>query len=227
VRTRLGELKVQQEYLRATEFEFEVRAAEIDCEFARAAEQRQAVVDQWMMFVSYLSAIRSWGEPTSSLDHRFLHEWRVRPPRSRCVRQRCTKTVYLPYAIPEDRQLSERVAIFDVIIELDKGGVGRALVSGPELFSRVAEAIELKQVAPDDAHARLEAMTTALYVAQNALEAALPAAECDRPPVSPVLIRRECRGVRAEMIAGRDASEEDRIIVEPLSPPQTGLGGDP
>jgi hypothetical protein len=95
------------------------------------------------------------------------------------------------------------------------------------LFSRVAEAIELKQVAPDDAHARLEAMTTALYVAQNALEAALPAAECDRPPVSPVLIRRECRGVRAEMIAGRDASEEDRIIVEPLSPPQTGLGGDP
>ena len=88
-------------------------------------------------------------------------------------------------------------------------------MTGPELFSRIAETLELRSVAPDDARARLDALTTAIHVVQNALEQSLPALECDRPPVSPVLILRECRGVRAQMIAGRDGSEEDRIVVEP------------
>ncbi len=217
VLTRLRELRVEAEYQRATEYQFEVRAAEIDCEFARAAQQRQELVDRIMLFVGHVSAIRSWGEPTSSLDHEFLYEWRLRPPRSRCLGTRCVKTLVMPYSIPEDRQLSPRVAIFDVVVELGDGGVRRVLVTGPELFSRLAEAIDLQLVAPDDVHARLNAMTTSLFVVQNALEDALPAAECDRPPISPVLIHRECRGVRAAMIAGRDAGEEDRIVVEPVA----------
>jgi hypothetical protein len=215
VRSRLGELEVEEKYRAAQEFEFEVQAAKIDCELKRASAQRQAVVDRVMLFVSYVSAIRSWGEPTSSLDHDFLYQWRIRPPRSHCALGRCTKTEIMPYAIPEERQLSRRVAVFDVVIEIDKGGVSRAVVTGPELFSRIAEALELKSVAPDDAHARLEALTTAIHVVQNAFEKSLPALECDRPPVSPVLILRECRGVRAQMIAGRDGSEEDRIVIEP------------
>ena len=219
VSSRLDELQVQENYEAAREFEFEVSAAEIDCEFARAARQRQAVVDRVMLFVRQISAIRSWGEPTSSLDHEFIYEWRIRPPRARCVGRRCVKTVVIPYAIPEDRQLSPRVAVFDVVIELQGGGVSRAYLTGPELFSRLAEAVDLQSVAPDDDHARLDAMTTSLFVVQNAMEAALPAGACDRPPVSPVLIERQCRGVHAAMIAGRDASEEDRVVVEGIGTP--------
>ncbi len=219
VKKRLAELQVAEDYRRATELEFDLRAAEIDCELTRAAQRRQAVVERIMMFARHISAIRSWSEPTSSLDHEFIHEWRIRPPRARCQGGRCVKTVMMPYAIPEARELSERVAIFDVVVELERGGVRRATIAGPELFSRLAEAIDLQIVTPDDANARLDAMTTAFFVVQNALEDALPAAECESPPVSPALIVRECRGVRAAMIAGRDASEEDRIVVEPITPP--------
>lgn len=218
VATRIAELEVAVAYVERREAALLASAAKTECELEAAKQQRERVVSEFMRFVGHVSAIRSWGERTVELEHEFLYRWRIKPPAARCELGRCTKTVALTYTIPELRAQAPRVALFDVSLDLVRGGVVRATIGGPELFSRLAEALEVAPVPPGDAMARLDAIATSLIIVENALEAALPARECSRAPVSPVIVLRECRGVRAQMIAASDPTEEDRVVVEPLPP---------
>ncbi|MBN2195585.1 MAG: hypothetical protein JW751_22385 [Polyangiaceae bacterium] len=216
VARRVRELELAREYAREREQRFELRAREIAAELDAAQRGRQILLVEVTRFIQLLAGIRTWGAPTSELDSTFLHHWRILRPMARCVGGRCAKTLSLDYAVPEAGALSSRQAIFDVVVELERGRVARAVLTGPELWNRVAEAVSLRPVAPDDPLARLEAVAVALTVAENALERVLPAARCATAATSPTVLVRTCDGVRVTMIAAPVNTEEDRVVVEPV-----------
>ena len=217
ISVRIEELEHAAAVAAQQEAVWEHRAIELDCELDRAEQQRNALVEQFQRFLRFAAAIRTWGEPISALDQDFLERWRDEEPPPRCLEQQCTKTLLLPYAIPEQRELSARIAVLDVSIEFAEGGVKRVTVAGPELFSRMAEALEPRPVLPEDPLARVEALALTLQLVQNAIEPKLPGRHCTRPSVSPVLLERRCHGTVARMIASAGPAEDDRIVVESAS----------
>lgn len=190
-------------------------ALAVEADLATAEAQRKRLVEDFSSWVGELAAIRSFGRQTSGLSGRFLHEWREVPPAARCVLERCTKTVTLPYAIPEPGKVVAREAIFDVTVLLKDGNVSVAMLNGPELFSRVGEALELRPASEADPGARATAMGRAADLVRSAAEPAMPAARCGRDAIAPVIVLRQCDGVRLSMIAATDPAEEDRVVVEP------------
>jgi hypothetical protein len=127
---------------------------------------------------------------------------------------RCIKTITAPYAIPEDRALGQREAVYDVVLELRQGGLERAMITGPDLFSRLTEAVELRAISPHSVVARTEAYSRASLVLSLAIEPHMPQARCGAPAVSPTLLERRCDGSILRVIAGVEAGEEDRVILE-------------
>ncbi|HVJ21563.1 MAG TPA: hypothetical protein VM686_39435 [Polyangiaceae bacterium] len=182
--------------------------------FSSAAEQRQALTQGVADWVRLLASIDSFGQPTSALPHELIYRFRLEAPPGACQGDRCKKSLAFAYSIPEQGKLVERVALFDIIFELD-GGVRRALLSGPELFSRLGEALELRAVELAHPQSRVEAIGRMLPVLENALESRLPQATCARAAVSPTLLERACSGLRVTVIAGEGGEDEDRIVFEP------------
>lgn len=160
-----------------------------------------------------------FGQPTTELDHELIYRFRLAPPRGHCGTDQCLKAFGVDYAIPEGQELSPRQAWLDISLGLEAGLVSRATLQGPELFSRLSEAVELRPVRPNDLSARVEAIATAVRVLENALEPVLPAAECQKQPVAPLVLARACRGVRLTARAGTSPADDDRIDVVPLSVP--------
>ena len=222
-RSALGRARLQ-EFERALRAEAlrDERIARQACTFerqlARAAQQRQELLAVFMRFARHLAQIRTWGRPTSELDHQFLVDWRLRPPRARCQANRCAKIISQRYAIGDGRGLSTRRAVFEVTLQLHRGGVARAALTGPELFSRLAEVEQRRPVDPDDPLGRAEAIAEAVAMVELAVGDAFPAERCAQNAISPVVLLRECDGVRLELIAGA-SPEHDRIEVEPLGSP--------
>jgi hypothetical protein len=112
--------------------------------------------------------------------------------------------------------LSAREAVYDVGLRLDRdGGVRGAVITGPELFTRIGEAVRVAAVSTTDLVGRAEAIGQATQVLAFAVEPALPASRCAAEAVSPVVLHRVCDGVELRVISALDLSEEDRIVVEP------------
>ncbi len=218
VARRIRELELAAEYARQREARFERRARAITAELDAAASGRRRVIEEVSRFARLLVGIRTWGRPTSALDSELLHRWRILPPMARCAGGRCVKAVALDYAVPAASALSARQALFDVVIDLERGRVAGAELTGPELWSRVSEAVTLRPVPIGDALARLDAVAVALQVVENALEPVVPAARCAAAATSPAVLVRVCDGVRVVMIAAPVSEEEDRVVVEPVIP---------
>jgi hypothetical protein len=126
----------------------------------------------------------------------------------------------LRYAIPEAGGLGQREAVFDIALGLEDGGVARAEIVGPELFSRLGEAIALRPITPDTALARTEALSRVSQLLEVVVESHLPQRDCAEEAISPVVLDRKCRGLRLRMVAAMLPEEEDRIYVEPLKQAQ-------
>ncbi len=215
VRTRIAEIEATQRIRRQHEHEVVGDALAVEQNLADAEKMRKELVLQVTQWVGQLAAIRSFGERTSELSGAFLHDFREVKPFARCVRERCAKTVSLVYEIPEPGRLSSREAIFDVAVLLKNGNVSAAMLTGPELFSRIGEALELRPASETDPGARAEAMGRAADLVRAAAEPAMPAARCAHEAVAPVVVSRQCDGVRLSMIAATGSGEEDRVVVEP------------
>ncbi len=212
---RIEELELAAGYERRRDEQLFARAREVERTLAEAQAMRQTLIDTVTSFSRQLAAIRSFGQPTSALDHELIFAWRISEPKARCVDDRCVKALDLPYAIPEKKRLAPRTALMDVVIELERGNVVRASIEGPELFSRVGEAMELRPIAAFDPQSRAEAIGRALGAVQLAIEPVLPAARCSREPVSPIVLERRCDGVVLRMIAAPSPEMDDRIEVFP------------
>ena len=213
-RQRVKQLEEEQEreWERDRELDDEVVIMEIALE--QAERQRNELLSAFLGFTKHLLAIESWGQPTWELDAPFLVDWRIREPRARCRRGRCVKTLNLPYAVPDALELAPRQAILDVVLELRQGNLARAVLTGPELFTRVGEAAQVQAIVPDDVMGRATAISEAMNLLEPLLDQRFPPERCAREAVSPVVVCRECDGLRVVVIASA-APKEDRIVIEP------------
>jgi hypothetical protein len=212
---RLVELEALREY-RAKQLQRQEHAiGRIGQELSRAQEQREAVVLALTDFIRLLADVRSFGRPTEQLNHELLFRLRLSKPSMRCDAEACTKSVRLPYAIPEAKQLVLREAVFDVELRLERGLLRAATLRGPELFSRLAEASSLTPVQASDFASRLDAIAKVTALVENTLEPRFPAASCAREVVAPVILRRDCDGIALELTAGGEPGAADLLVVRP------------
>jgi len=217
---RLAELVLSERYERRREERLLEEAHDVEERLADAATMRDAFARTTRDWVTRLVAIESWGQPTTELHHETIYHFRLTEPEGRCGASRCIKALGMHYAIPEQKRLVPRQAVFDVQFDLAQGGVIAARITGPELFSRLGEALGLAPVPPNDPQARAEAIARAATLIAGAAESSLPAAQCAREAVSPVALARQCRGIRLAMIVAATPDEEDRIEVAPLGAPE-------
>ncbi len=181
---------------------------------AAAADQRRELLREFSTFVRLLGATRTFGEPTSELDSELLLRFRVHQPPGTCDGDRCSKQFSFPYAVPDGKALTHREAQLTLEITLDRGLVRSLAVSGPELLTRVAEAVEVRAV-PESPQARAEALGHALDVVAEALDTPLPKSRCEIDVVSPVVLARRCDGLLLQVVAGTEPGQLDRLFVAP------------
>ncbi|HEY3255537.1 MAG TPA: hypothetical protein VGJ91_16375 [Polyangiaceae bacterium] len=211
---RITELESRRLFADRREQRLLGHAREIESRLARAADQRRGFVHELSRLTELLGATRSFGEPTSELDPALLHRLRERPPPLHCESDQCQKVFSFSYAVPEDQVLTERAIDVSLQIRLDRGMVQELSLSGPELLTRVAEAISVRAVPPLNAQASAEALGQALEIVSGALDTPLPRARCEVEAVSPVVLERRCDGVRMLVVAGTEPGAPDRLIVQ-------------
>ncbi len=217
VRTRIIALSARMARQRQSGLD-EKRIDEVRARLADADASRRAFVAEVKAWAIRLGNIRTFGEPTSELDDETIFAFRLSPPEGACQGESCRKRWELDYEVPGDRQLVDRVAELEVQLELERGLLVAARLSGPELWSRLAEALSLRALPIPTPEQRAEALGRAELLLRAALEQALPAAECERPATPPVVLERACRGVRARMIAGAGAQQHDTLEIVRLPP---------
>ena len=189
------------------------RAQSFETRLALAAEQRRAFVREFSTLCALLAATRSFGQPTSELGSELLLRFRLRLPAGRCAGDRCSKVFSFTYGVPDDKQLIERKVEITLNITLERGLVQSMTLSGPDLLTRVAEAVTVRAIPSDNPQARAEALGQALEIASAAVDESLPGAACSAEAISPVVLARRCGGVRLEIVAGTEVGALDRLLV--------------
>lgn len=218
VRSRIAFLEGKLRARSQREVDADAKAAATLARLADADSQRRAFVTNVKDWAARLLAIRSFGEPTSELPHETIHAFRLSEPRGACQGDRCRKLLELSYPVPGQRELVERAAVLEIELELDRGMLSRARLAGPELWTRLAEALTLKPLASPTAEERADAVSRAAMLVKALLEPSFPAAECDVPVAPPAVVLRKCRGLRATMLAGQSSVDDDVIEIAPLAP---------
>lgn len=187
-------------------------------QLADADTQRRAFVGVVKDWTARVLAIRSFGEPTSELADETIFAFRLSEPRGACQGDRCRKLLQLSYPVPGQRELVERAAVLEIQLELAGGLLSRARLAGPELWTRLAEALSLKPLPSPTVEERADAVNRAAMLVRALLEPSFPAAECDAPAAPPAVVMRKCRGLRVTMLAGQSSTDDDVIEIAPLSP---------
>jgi hypothetical protein len=193
------------------------RASEND--FNRATRLRQQLLQSLRDWLSQLVTLRSFGKPTAELPHQFLHDLREVEPHAVCQAQHCAKLVLLPYGVAAEGKLSWRELLFQVDVALDRGLVVGASLEGVGLLDSIAEALQKRAVTRTDLQAKAEALGATLQLLSITIDAALPAERCEKPAVSPMVLLRECNGVRLEIHVAQSDDAPDRIVLRPAASP--------
>lgn len=214
---RMVELDSLREYRASQTRLQDEKIDKVGSELERARQQREAVVRSLTELVRLLSDIRSFGSPTEDLDHQLLFALRLRKPAMRCDAERCKKSVRMAYSVPEAKRLAAREALFEVELDLEQGLVRAATLRGPQLFSRLFEASAVTPVTAGDFAARLDAISGVTTLVHNLIEERLPVSTCGREVVAPVVLWRECDGIRLELVAGGEPDEPDLLSVRSIA----------
>ena len=212
---RLVERGLGEEYRQRSARAFDRKVAAMEARLAKAEQGRRDLLRGVVGWARRLSRLRGFGKRISELDDELIYAFRIEPPAARCENDVCAKTVSVAYDVPEGKEQSAREAVYDVGMRLEDGAVRAAWVTGPELFTRIGEAVRVAAVAPTDLGGRIEAIGQVTQMMALAVEPAMPAARCAADAVSPVVLRRVCDGVELRVMAALSLGEEDRIWVEP------------
>jgi hypothetical protein len=214
VRTRIVALEARRTRQRGSGLD-EARIAATRARLGKADTDRRAFVSSVKDWVSRLSKIRSFGEPTSELPDETIFAFRLSPPSGSCTDSSCRKLLELKYEVPGDRQLVERAALLEVQLELQGGGLAAARLAGPDLWLRLAEALSMQPLPSPTPEQRAEAVGRAALLLRAVLEPVLPSAECEKPATAPVVLERACRGLRARMLVGTPGERDDVFEIMP------------
>jgi hypothetical protein len=202
----------------ARQTEEDIRIAATQAHLVDADAQRRAFVATFKEWTARLSKIKTFGEPTSELADETIFAFRLSEPRGACQGDLCRKLLELQYEVPGERELVKRAALLEVELQLDRGLLRRARISGPELWTRLAEALSLRPLPSPTPEERADAVNRATLLVRAVLEPTMPAAECEVAAAPPLVLSRQCRGLRARMQAGASPTEDDSLEIAPLGP---------
>lgn len=219
VRSRITLLEGKRSQRVVQQSEEDARIAATQARLTAADKQRRAFVATFKEWTARITRIKTFGEPTSELADETIFAFRLSEPRGACQGDSCKKLLQLGYEVPGQRELVARAALLEVQLELERGLLQRARLAGPELWTRLAEALSLRPLPTPTAEERADAINRALWLVRALLEPTLPAAECpDKPVAGPVVLERSCRGLTARMLAGQNAAEDDSLEIAPAAP---------
>jgi len=218
VRTRIAFLEGKLQARSRRDVEDDAKAAATLSKLSDADTKRRAFVGVVKDWAARLIQIRTFGEPTSELSDETIFAFRLSEPRGACQGDHCRKLLQLSYPVPGQRELVERAAVVEIQLELESGGLRRVRLAGPELWTRLAEALSLKPLPSPTPEERADAVNRAAMLMRALLEARFPAAECDAPATSPTVVLRRCHGLSAVMQAGSTPMEDDVLEIAPVAP---------
>lgn len=182
-------------------------------DFDAAKEARGAFVRTVMDLVHTAAASPDFGKPKD--------EWTAlsgplfeADPRATCSPELCQKRLLLSFEIPRHDGLETRAVVLELRAELQNGRLRAVEFAAPALFDRVAEAATARPSDPGDLQARAEAIGVSTQLLDMALSAGFSDPACQEEAVSPVVIARACKGLRARVIAAETEGEPDRVRVE-------------
>jgi hypothetical protein len=182
---------------------------------ARAAASRKEVVEFLTTWVSALAANEAWGRATWQQPAEVIAAFRRGVDPGVCDDLGCHRAQVLAFQVPvEGGGLEDRAFITELGLDLRRGGVARATVRGPGLFSRFHEAAVGRPAPRDPLLARTEALTFVLDLLMTSFEPVVPAGRCDRGITPPVVLRRQCDGWTLEVTSGDHPEDDDVIAVE-------------
>jgi len=197
----------------------DARIAATQGRFVQADRQRRAFVATFKDWTARLTRIKTFGEPTSELADETIFAFRLSEPHGSCQGDECKKLLQLSYEVPGERELVTRAALLEVQLQLERGLLQRARLAGPELWTRLAEALSLRLLPRPSEEERADAVNRAVLLVRALLEPALPVAECpDLPVTPPLVLMRRCRGLTARMLAAPSAEEDDSLEIAPALP---------
>jgi hypothetical protein len=213
VADRISQLESRREFAARREQRMLEKARVFEAQLAQAAEQRHALLREISALTRLLAATRTFGKPMSALDAELLSRFNAAPLAGTCTADQCSKSFSFPFAVPEDKALSNRTLQVALEFQLERGQVSALSLSAPDLLVRVAEAVEVRAIPSDSPQARTEALAHALDVVADALDASLPRTSCEAPAISPVVLARRCQSVHLDVIAGTETGAPDRISI--------------
>ena len=219
VRSRIAALEGKRKQRSERESDEDARIRATQARLDDADRQRRAFVATFKDWTAHLVRIKTFGEPTSELSDDTIFAFRLREPRGTCQGDRCKKLLRLDYQVPGERELVARAALLEVQLELDRGLLQRARLAGPELWTRLAEALSLRALPSPSPGQRADAVNRAQLLIRALLEPAFPSAECpDAVVEAPVVLQRTCRGLSTRMVAGQNTLEDDTLEIAPAAP---------
>lgn len=218
VQARIDALEARKARRATRESEEDTRIAATQARLRDADKDRRAVVTTFKEWTARLLRIESFGEPTSELSDETIFAFRLSEPRGACQGDLCRKLLPLRYEVPGERELVTREALLEVELLLERGLLSRARLAGPELWTRLAEALSLRPLPNATPEERADAVNRASMLVRALLEPTLPAGECEKVAAPPVVLLRQCRGRRVRMVAGATPVEDDILEVAPSQP---------
>ena len=207
VRDRLEEFALMNAYRGRKAAERERFVQRVETEFAAAKAGRESLIETLSSLVSAMAKTQSFGQPPSALDPALS------PAPETCSADRCERVFDMEYSVPTRQGLVPRTARLTLQIELQSGALVRIRLAGPELFTRLGEAVDRVVIEPDNLLGRTEAIARTQQVVENALEPTLPSSECRRDVVAPVVLSRTCHGISLAVIVATQPGELDRVEV--------------
>jgi hypothetical protein len=218
VKSRITALEIRRSAPSKRDKEEDARIAETQARLVDADAQRRAFVAVFKDWTARLTKIQTFGEPTSELADETIFAFRLSDPRGSCQGDTCRKLLQLSYPVPGQRELVERAAILEIQLDLERGLLARARLGGPELWTRLAEALSLTPLPNPTPEERVDAVNRASLLVRALLEPRFPAAECDVHAEAPVVVERSCRGLHAKMVAGQNTTDDDSIEIAKVMP---------
>lgn len=207
VRDRLEEFALMNAYRGRKAAEREKFVERVESEFAAAKAGRESLIETLTSLVSAMAKAKSFGQPPSALDPALA------PAPETCSPALCERVFAIEYSVPTRTGLLARSARLTLQIELQAGLLTRIRLGGPELFTRLGEAVDRVAIEPDNLLGRTEAIARTQQVVENVLEAELPSSECRRDVVAPVVVSRTCHGTSLAVIVATQPGELDRVEV--------------
>jgi len=219
VRWRIRVLEEKRAAIATRGSDEDQRIAATQAHLREADAERRAFVTTFKDWTARISKITSFGEPTSELRDETIFAFRLSEPRGVCRGDSCRKLLQLSYEVPGERELVKREALLEVQLELDRGLLQRARLAGPELWTRLAEALALRPLPSPTPEERADAINRSAMLVRAVLESTLPAAQCEvATPAPPAVLERKCHGLHARMLAGQSAADDDSIEIAAAAP---------